>query len=131
MLSQWDGILLSLDCSVTFLATLIYASLVYHRHRRTKARFLCSVQGTDLYPVIADSEANPVGSPRMFQASSNSVKEIAHVADRDCPAEVKEAVEVTVLRELGGDWEVYELPTTRSVRTSKGGKSLRSLKGSR
>ncbi len=77
--------------------------------------------------MIADGEANPVGSHQMLQASRNSIKEI----DRDCPAEVKEAVEVTVLRELGGGWEVYELPTTRSVRTSKGGKSLRSLKGSR
>lgn len=67
----------------------------------------------------------------MFEASRNSVKEIDRVADRDCPAEVKEAVEVTVLRELGGGWEVYELPTTRSVRTSRGGKSLKSLKGSR
>ena len=49
------------------------------------------------------------------------------------PAEVteKEAVEVTVLRELGGEWEVSELPATRSVRSSRGAKSVRSLKGLR
>lgn len=51
------------------------------------------------------------------------------------PAEVKEkekeAVEVTVLRELGAEWEVYELPATRSVRSSRGAKSVRSLKGVR
>ena len=61
-----------------------------------------------------------------------------------------EAVEVTVLRELGGDWsgenlmekedmeemkevekgrgEVFELSATRSKRNSRGGKSVRSLK---
>ncbi len=44
---------------------------------------------------------------------------------------MKEAVEVTVLRELGGDWEVYELPATRSKRSSRGGRSVRSLKGGR
>ena len=47
------------------------------------------------------------------------------------PAELKEAVEVTVLRELGGEWDVYELPATMSARNSKGGKSVRSLKAVR
>ena len=84
--------------------------------------------------IADDHEASPVvvDSHRVLRAPGNSVKDMGcgmEVVQR--PAEVKEAVEVTVLRELGGDWEVYELPATKSVRSSKGGKSVRSLKGVR
>ncbi|KAF6238538.1 hypothetical protein HO173_003043 [Letharia columbiana] len=107
---------------VTFLAALTYASIVYHRHRRAKARFLRSVQGADLFPVIADEDASPVGSHRIFRALRNSIKGLSPEAEVPYPAELKEAVEVTVLRELGGDWDMYELPATRSVRNFKGGR---------
>ncbi|KAL9067722.1 MAG: hypothetical protein Q9161_006714 [Pseudevernia consocians] len=126
-----EGFVETLVMFVTFLAALIYASVVYHRHRRVKAHFLSSVQGPDLFPVIADEGVNPVCSHRVPRVPRNSIKETGPAPKVPRPAESKEAVEVTVLRELGGDWEVYELPATRSVRNSKGGKSLRSLKGSR
>lgn len=82
--------------------------------------------------MIADpEEASHVDSHRVLRAPRTSIKEMGIEIEVQHPAEVKEAVEVTVLRELGGDWEVYELPATRSVRNSKGGKSVRSLKGVR
>lgn len=125
----WE--LANYDFSVTFLSALIYASVVYHRHRCAKARFLHSVQGTDLFPVTTDEEANPADSHRIFRAPADSIKEIGHGVVAPYPAELKETLEVTVLRELGGEWGIYELPATRSVRSSKGGKSVKSLKGVR
>lgn len=81
--------------------------------------------------MIADQEAGPPGSQRVLRAPRDSVKEMGHGMEARHPAELKEAVEVTVLRELGGDWDVYELPATKSVRSSKGGKSVKSFKGVR
>ncbi|CAF9930566.1 hypothetical protein IMSHALPRED_008220 [Imshaugia aleurites] len=105
---------------ITFLSALIYASVVYHRHRRAQARFLRSIHGSDLFPVIADeTAASPVHSHRSPHAPRKSIKEISP-AEVAYPAESKEALEVTVLRELGGDWDVYELPATRSVRSLGG-----------
>ena len=120
-----------MNSSVTFLGTLIYASVIYYRHRRAKSRFLCSFQGKDLFPVIADEAADPIGTQRVLVAPRNSVKEMAPEAELPFAPETKEALEVTVLRELGGNWEVHELPATRSVRSSRGAKSTRSLKGIR
>ena len=119
---------LTMSHSLTFLGTLIYASVIYHRHRRAKARFLRSMQGKDLFPAVTDEETNPANSQRILLAPRNSVKEMGSGTEA---ARMKEAVEVTVLRELGGDWDVYELPATRSVRSSRGAKSVRSLKGVR
>ncbi|CAD6583680.1 MAG: hypothetical protein ASARMPREDX12_001342 [Alectoria sarmentosa] len=116
---------------ITFLSALIYASVVYHRHRRAKARFFHSFQGTDLFPVTTDEEANPADSHRIFRAPAKSIKEIGPGVVAPYPAELKEMLEVTVLRELGGEWGIYELPATRSVRNSKGGKSVKSVKGVR
>ena len=117
--------------SVTFLGTLIYASVVYHRHRRAKSRFLRSFQGKDLFPVIADEAADPVGAQKIPLAPRTSMRETTPEAELPFAPEKKEALEVTVLRELGGNWEVHELPATRSTRSSRGGKSARSLKGIR
>lgn len=126
-----EGFVETLVLFLTSLGALIYASVIYHRHRRAKSLFLCSIHGTDLYPVIADEGVNPNHSHRILRAPRNSIKEMTDPG-AELPVyttEVKEALEVTVLRELGGDWEVYELPATRSVRNSKGGKSVKSLKG--
>lgn len=123
-----EGFVETLVLFVTFLAALIYASVVYRRHRRARARLLRSLQDTDLFPMIDDEAAKPVGSHRILRAPRNSLKEMCPGQEISHPAAMKEAVEVTVLRELGGDWEVHELPATRSVRSSKGGKSTRSLK---
>lgn len=133
---------LTLTHSIAFLGALIYASITYHRHCRAKSRFLRSLQCTDLFPVgtADDDEAAviPGNSYRVSRAPGNSMKEISVPGEGTVlsyPAEVKEkdkeAVEVTVLRELGGEWEVYELPATRSFRSSRGAKSVRSLKGVR
>lgn len=109
--------------SITFLGSLIYASVIYHRHRRAKSRFLRSLQDKELYPVIADELAIP--APRAPKTVSSCAKEAPPLspgaeADDD-DDETKEAVEVTVLKELGGDWAVYELPATaKSVRNSRG-----------
>lgn len=117
--------------SITFLGALIYASVVYHRHRRARSRFLRSMQGKDLFPVITDDVADPVNSHQSLGVLSNSVKEIGTGAEETYPAEIKEkeAVEMTVLSELSGRWEEYELPATRSVRSSRGARSVRSGKG--
>lgn len=80
---------------------------------------------------MTDEGANPARSHRILRAPRNSIKEMDPGAEISYTPEVKEALEATVLRELGGDWEVYELPATRSVRNSKGGKSVKSLKGVR
>lgn len=128
---MYHGSWLTSHYSITFLGALIYASVIYHRHRRAKSRFFRSVQGTDLFPVIADEGSHPVHSHRTFRAPRTSIKEFGSGAEVSYPAELKEAVEVTVLRELGGDWDVYELAATRSARSSKGGKSVRSMKGVR
>ena len=81
--------------------------------------------------MIADEVATPVNSQRILWAPRHSMKETGAGAEVAYPAETKEALEATVLRELGGNWEVYELPTTRSVRSSKGAKSVKSHKGIR
>ena len=81
--------------------------------------------------MIADGESRPLTRRGTLGAPKKSVEEIEPVTAMPHPADVKEAVEVTVLRELGGDWDVYELPATRSKRSSKGGKSVRSLNGVR
>ena len=81
--------------------------------------------------MIADEAADPVATQRVLLAPSNSVRETAPEAELPFAPETKEALEVTVLRELGGNWEVHELPATRSVRSSRGAKSPRSLKGIR
>lgn len=79
--------------------------------------------------MIPDDETSQVDSHQLLRAPRNSIKEMGHKMEVQHPTELKEAVEVTVLRELGGSWDVYELPATRSVRSSKGGKSVKSLKG--
>ena len=82
--------------------------------------------------MIADEAAEPVGTQRICLAPRNSIKEAAPEAELPIAPETKEALEVTVLRELGGNWEVHELPATRSVRSSRGNsKSAKSLKGIR
>ena len=76
-----------------------------------------------------DEAADPVGTERVLLAPRNSIREAAPGAELP---ETKEALEVTVLRELGGSWEVHELPATRSGRSSRGGsRSAKSLKGIR
>lgn len=73
--------------------------------------------------MIADELAIP--APRAPKTVSSCAKEAPPLspgaeADDD-DDETKEAVEVTVLKELGGDWAVYELPATaKSVRNSRG-----------
>ena len=123
------GYSLTSNYSITFFAALIYASVVYHRHRRTRARFLRSLHSKDLFPVIADEVTDPVGSQRVLRAPRNSIQEMG--PGQKVSYQEKEALEVTVLRELGGDWELPELPATRSMRSSKGGKSVKSLKSLR
>ena len=81
--------------------------------------------------MTADEGANPIQSHGTIQAPRNSIKEVDPGAEVPYTPKVKEALEVTVLRELGGDWEVHELAATRSVRNSMGGKSAKSLKGIR
>ena len=82
--------------------------------------------------MVADEVTAPVNSLRIHRAPRNSIKETAPGTEVLHPgAEAKEAVEVTLLRELGGDWEVFELHTTRSGRNSRGGRSVRSSKGAR
>lgn len=78
--------------------------------------------------MITDERASPVGSHRVLRAPRNSIKGTGPGAEVLYQAGLREAVEVTVLKELGGDWEVYELPATRSVRSSSGGKSLKGLR---
>ena len=53
--------------------------------------------------------------------NSSTTKEAVASGAEEVAEMKKEAVEMTLLRELGGDWEVYELPATRSVRSSRGG----------
>ncbi|KAL9137590.1 MAG: hypothetical protein Q9175_001215, partial [Cornicularia normoerica] len=120
-----EGFVEALVLFVTFLGALIYASVIYQRHRRAKFRFLSSVNSTDLFPVITDERPSPVDSHRVLRAPRNSIKGTSPGAEVLYQAGLREAVEVTVLKELGGDWEVYELPATRSVRSSSGGKSLK------
>ena len=126
-----NGNWLSLNYSITFLGALIYGSVIYHRHRRAKCHFHRSFQDKELFPVMVDETSSPVVNNRALQAPRNSIKELAPGVEVPDPAEMKEAVEVTVLRELGGGWELYELPATKSVRSSRGAKSVRSLKGTR
>lgn len=76
--------------------------------------------------MIADELAIP--APRAPKTVSSCAKEAPPLSpgaeaddDDDDDDETKEAVEVTVLKELGGDWAVYELPATaKSVRNSRG-----------
>ena len=119
--------------SITFLGTLIYASVIYYRHRRARSRFLRSLQGKDLFPIIADEAVNPVNSHQVLRTRRHSIKEIGAGAEETHPADLKkkEAVEMSALKELSDGWEVYELPATRSVRSSRGARSVRSLKGVR
>ena len=54
-------------------------------------------------------------------------------AEETYPAELKgkEAVELNASGDLSDRWEVHELPATRSVKSSRGARSVRSLKGVR
>lgn len=81
--------------------------------------------------MIADGESRPATRRGTLGAPKKSIREIEPLTAVPHPADAKEAVEVTVLGELGGGWDVYELPATRSKRSSKGGKSVRSLNGVR
>lgn len=83
--------------------------------------------------MIPDPEACPVDRRRVLGALGDriGVKDVGWEGEVQRPKESKEALEVTVLRELGGSWEVYELPATRSVWSSRGGKSVKGFKGVR
>lgn len=83
--------------------------------------------------MIADREASPVDSHSVLggPGDGNSIRDMGLEMEVQRPAESKEALEVTVLRELGGNWVGYELPVTRSVRTSRGGKSVKGFTGVR
>lgn len=85
--------------------------------------------------MTADDLARPVNchpAPQALKTSSMKEPPAPGAENAAYPAhETKEAVEVTVLKELGGDWEVYELPATKSARNSRRGtaRSVWSLKG--
>ncbi|KAM0795692.1 hypothetical protein BDR22DRAFT_893936 [Usnea florida] len=121
---------------LTFLAALIYASTIYHRHRLAKTYFLRSVLGPDLFPIPPSHEVgheiqtSPItrNLPPPPLPSSAALETPNHPATAQL--KTKEAIEVTVLRELGGgEWNVYELPATRSVRGSKGGTRRGTMEG--
>lgn len=117
---------------LTCLAALIYASIVCHRHSLAKTRFLRlhSTLGPDLFPVPPshqvrhEAPTNPIARrPSHFPPPAALHPAIAN-------QKTKEAIEVTVLRELGGgEWNVYELPATRSVRSSRGGTRRGTMEG--
>ena len=85
--------------------------------------------------ISGDELARPVNghpAPQALKLSSMKEPPAPGAQAAAYPAHgAKESLEVTVLKELGGDWEVYELPaTTKSVRNSRGAaRSVWSLKG--
>ena len=85
--------------------------------------------------MTTDDEApNPVNSHQILRTPTENIKEIgAGGVETMYPAELKEkeALEMKVLRELSGGWEAYELPATKSVRSSRGARSVRSEQGGR
>ena len=124
----WESLIWNL--SITFLGTLIYASVIYYRHRRARSRFLRLAQGKDLFPMITDDVTTPVHSHRSPLMPRNSIKEMSAGGEETYPAELKrkEAVELNALGEFDR-WEVHELIATRSVRSSREARSVRSSRG--
>ena len=120
------------NLSITFLGTLIYASVVYYRHRRARSRFLRLAQGKDLFPMITDDVTTPVHSHQPLLMPRNSIKEMGTGGEETHPADLKEkeAVELNALGKFDR-WEVHELTATRSVRSSREARSVRSSKGGR
>ncbi|MCJ1458401.1 hypothetical protein MMC28_008773 [Mycoblastus sanguinarius] len=125
--------------STSFLATLIYASVIYHRHRRAKAhdkerlgssidRYyngpfsdngILTANYTSLHsPTTTTTEHHLEGKPPSLFANDGSVNDPVEsgghpvVKPRGWPS-------MTQRQEMNGEGEAYELAATRSVRSAK------------
>ena len=130
---------LTSQCRLSFIATLIYASVVFHRDRKSTTAF--RFQPHDR---LASSATEPISEINRPQSPSNS--ELPVYSERPLIQSsmseqeghelgAREEREVGLrptsgYREMGGDDAIYELAAQRSVKSGKGSSRDGGAKGS-